>query len=64
MGKLVEVVGKVAEIDGGLGIRVLATTDWGSPADCGTLYSPPGTIFPIGAVANILSRLQDLREGC
>ncbi|KAL4746122.1 hypothetical protein BDW72DRAFT_41698 [Aspergillus terricola var. indicus] len=34
MGKLVEVVGKVAEIDGGLGIRVLATTDWGSPADC------------------------------
>ena len=57
MGKLVEVVGKVAEIDGGLGIRVLATTDWGNPADCGTLYSHQRAIFPIGPVANILSRL-------
>ncbi|KAL4957706.1 replication factor A protein 3 [Aspergillus filifer] len=35
MGKLVEVVGKVAEVPGGgLGIRVLATTDWGNPAAC------------------------------
>ncbi|CEL03374.1 Putative SsDNA binding protein Ssb3 [Aspergillus calidoustus] len=35
MGKLVEVVGKVAEVpEGGLGIKVLATTDWGNPADC------------------------------
>ncbi|OJI95992.1 hypothetical protein ASPVEDRAFT_120362 [Aspergillus versicolor CBS 583.65] len=36
MGKLVEVVGKVAEMEGGqgLGIRVLATTDWGNPASC------------------------------
>ncbi|KKK19997.1 hypothetical protein ARAM_007052 [Aspergillus rambellii] len=38
MGKLVEVVGKVTELENGqgLGIRVLATTDWGNPADCGT----------------------------
>ncbi|CAL5870766.1 uncharacterized protein PFLUO_LOCUS5006 [Penicillium psychrofluorescens] len=36
MGKLVEVVGKVADLEGGqgLGIRVLGTTDWGNPADC------------------------------
>ncbi|EAW17503.1 hypothetical protein Asppvi_005109 [Aspergillus pseudoviridinutans] len=36
MGKLVEVVGKVTELEGGqgLGIRVLATTDWGNPSDC------------------------------
>ncbi|KAI9370787.1 replication factor A protein 3 [Aspergillus egyptiacus] len=35
MGKLVEVVGKVAEVEGlGLAVRVLATTDWGSPANC------------------------------
>ncbi|KAL2830041.1 replication factor A protein 3 [Aspergillus cavernicola] len=35
MGKLVEVVGKVVEVEGaGLGVRVLATTDWGNPQDC------------------------------
>ncbi|KAJ5690137.1 hypothetical protein N7462_004529 [Penicillium macrosclerotiorum] len=36
MGKLVEVVGKVTDLDGGqgLGIRVLGMTDWGNPADC------------------------------
>ncbi|KAJ9199686.1 hypothetical protein DTO166G4_5587 [Paecilomyces variotii] len=36
MGRLVEVVGKVAELEGGqgLGLRVLASTDWGNPADC------------------------------
>ncbi|KAE8144948.1 replication factor A protein 3 [Aspergillus avenaceus] len=34
MGRLVEVVGKVADVDQGLGIRVLGTTDWGNPADC------------------------------
>ncbi|KAJ5697536.1 replication factor A protein 3 [Penicillium malachiteum] len=34
MGKLVEVVGKVADIEGGVGIRVLGSTDWGNPADC------------------------------
>lgn len=36
MGKLIEVVGKVTDVDGGkLGLRVLGTTDWGNPADCG-----------------------------
>lgn len=30
-----EVVGKVMEVEGALGIRVLATMDWGSPSDCG-----------------------------
>jgi hypothetical protein len=40
MGKLVEVVGKVAEVpEGGLGVKVLATTDWGNPADCGMWLS-------------------------
>ncbi|EPS32446.1 hypothetical protein POX_d05393 [Penicillium oxalicum] len=36
MGKLVEVVGKVTDLEGGqgLGIRVLGTTDWGNPSDC------------------------------
>ncbi|KAJ5909110.1 hypothetical protein N7495_001792 [Penicillium taxi] len=37
MGKLVEVVGKVADLESGqqgLGIRVLGTSDWGNPADC------------------------------
>ncbi|KAL5343122.1 replication factor A protein 3 [Aspergillus crustosus] len=36
MGKLVEVVGKVADLENGqgLGVRVLATTDWGSPSSC------------------------------
>ncbi|BDD55941.1 hypothetical protein MPDQ_003314 [Monascus purpureus] len=35
MGKLVEVVGKVTELDGsGFGIRVFGTVDWGNPADC------------------------------
>ncbi|KUL90938.1 hypothetical protein ZTR_00684 [Talaromyces verruculosus] len=35
MGKLVEVVGKVAELNGGqgLGINVLATIDWDSPSN-------------------------------
>ncbi|KAF7593329.1 hypothetical protein BBP40_011618, partial [Aspergillus hancockii] len=35
MGKLVEVVGKVVDVDGqGLGLRVLGSVDWGNPADC------------------------------
>ncbi|KAJ5745967.1 hypothetical protein N7520_011149 [Penicillium odoratum] len=34
MGTLVEVVGKVTDIDGGIGLRVLESTDWGNPADC------------------------------
>ncbi|GAQ42617.1 hypothetical protein AtubIFM55763_008210 [Aspergillus tubingensis] len=36
MGKLVEIIGKVADLDNGsgVGIRVLGSTDWGSPADC------------------------------
>ncbi|KAE8348800.1 replication factor A protein 3 [Aspergillus coremiiformis] len=34
MGRLVEVVGKVVDVEGGLGVRVLASFDWGSPADC------------------------------
>ncbi|EYE94129.1 putative ssDNA binding protein Ssb3 [Aspergillus ruber CBS 135680] len=35
MGKLVEVVGKVMDLEGGgLGVRVLGTTDWGNSADC------------------------------
>ncbi|OJJ81441.1 putative ssDNA binding protein Ssb3 [Aspergillus glaucus CBS 516.65] len=36
MGKLVEVVGKVMDLEGvqGLGVRVLGTMDWGNPADC------------------------------
>ncbi|KAJ5101861.1 hypothetical protein NUU61_004083 [Penicillium alfredii] len=36
MGKLVEVVGKVTDLEGGqgLGIRVLGTMDWGNPAEC------------------------------
>ncbi|KAL5362659.1 replication factor A protein 3 [Aspergillus floccosus] len=36
MGKLVEVVGKVTDLDGGqgIGVRVLATFDWGNPSDC------------------------------
>ncbi|KAJ5098580.1 hypothetical protein N7532_005581 [Penicillium argentinense] len=35
MGKLIEVVGKVTDLDDGqgLGVRVLGTTDWGNPAD-------------------------------
>ncbi|KAJ5939069.1 hypothetical protein N7466_002203 [Penicillium verhagenii] len=33
MGKLVEVVGKVTDVEGGVGLRVLETTDWGNPAD-------------------------------
>ncbi|OJJ51015.1 hypothetical protein ASPZODRAFT_54789 [Penicilliopsis zonata CBS 506.65] len=36
MGKLIEVVGKVVDLEGGqgLGVRVLGTMDWGNPADC------------------------------
>ncbi|KAJ5782396.1 hypothetical protein N7457_004170 [Penicillium paradoxum] len=36
VGKLVEVVGKVADLEGGqgLGLRVLGSTEWGDPADC------------------------------
>ncbi|RAK99485.1 putative ssDNA binding protein Ssb3 [Aspergillus ibericus CBS 121593] len=35
MGKLVEIVGKVADLEGGgVGIRVLGSMDWGNPADC------------------------------
>ncbi|KAL1966851.1 hypothetical protein VTN77DRAFT_3816 [Rasamsonia byssochlamydoides] len=36
MGKLVEVVGKVTELEGGqgLGLRVLGSIDWGNPANC------------------------------
>ncbi|KAL1992286.1 hypothetical protein VTN49DRAFT_4318 [Thermomyces lanuginosus] len=36
MGKLVEVIGKVTELDGaqGLGLKVLGSVDWGNPADC------------------------------
>jgi len=36
MGKLVEVVGKVVDLEGGqgLGLRVLGTVDWGNPANC------------------------------
>ncbi|CAI7585426.1 unnamed protein product [Penicillium glandicola] len=36
VGKLVEVVGKVADLEGGqgYGIRVLGSTEWGDPADC------------------------------
>ncbi|KAJ5227113.1 uncharacterized protein N7469_007119 [Penicillium citrinum] len=35
MGKMIEVVGKVADLDGGqgLGVRVLGTTDWGNPTE-------------------------------
>ncbi|RDK36873.1 replication factor A protein 3 [Aspergillus phoenicis ATCC 13157] len=41
MGKLVEIIGKVADLDNGsgVGIRVLGSTDWGSSADCDyTIY--------------------------
>ncbi|KAJ6071494.1 hypothetical protein N7499_009508 [Penicillium canescens] len=36
VGKLVEVVGKVADLEGGqgYGLRVLGSTEWGDPADC------------------------------
>ncbi|PYH93686.1 replication factor A protein 3 [Aspergillus ellipticus CBS 707.79] len=36
MGKLVEIIGKVTDLDGGqgVGIRVLGSMDWGNPADC------------------------------
>ncbi|RAL14625.1 putative ssDNA binding protein Ssb3 [Aspergillus homomorphus CBS 101889] len=35
MGKLVEIIGKVTDLnEGGIGIRVLGSTDWGNPADC------------------------------
>ncbi|CAI7574243.1 unnamed protein product [Penicillium discolor] len=36
VGKLVEIVGKVADLEGGqgYGIRVLGSTEWGDPADC------------------------------
>ncbi|KAE8377325.1 replication factor A protein 3 [Aspergillus bertholletiae] len=35
MGKLVEVVGKVTDVEGqGLGLRVLGSFDWGNPSDC------------------------------
>ncbi|KAJ5757639.1 uncharacterized protein N7511_006333 [Penicillium nucicola] len=36
VGKLVEVVGKVADLEGGTGygLRVLGSTEWGDPADC------------------------------
>ncbi|RMJ22580.1 hypothetical protein PHISP_06544 [Aspergillus sp. HF37] len=35
MGKMVEIVGKVADLDGqGLGVRVLGSMDWGNPAEC------------------------------
>ncbi|KAJ5152269.1 hypothetical protein N7492_010564 [Penicillium capsulatum] len=36
MGKLIEVVGKVADLDGGqgVGIRVLGSTEWGDPSEC------------------------------
>lgn len=37
MGKLIEVVGKVVQLDGGagLGVRVLGTLDWGKAGDVG-----------------------------
>ncbi|KAF9894492.1 hypothetical protein FE257_006375 [Aspergillus nanangensis] len=35
MGKLVEVLGKVTDVEGqGIGVRVLASFDWGDPASC------------------------------
>ncbi|GAD95199.1 hypothetical protein NFIA_074190 [Paecilomyces variotii No. 5] len=36
MGRLVEVVGKVTDLEGGqgLGLRLLGSMDWGNPADC------------------------------
>ncbi|KAL1853376.1 hypothetical protein Plec18170_005373 [Paecilomyces lecythidis] len=36
MGRLVEVVGKVTDLEGGqgLGLRLLGAMDWGNPADC------------------------------
>ncbi|OJK01682.1 hypothetical protein ASPACDRAFT_116630 [Aspergillus aculeatus ATCC 16872] len=35
MGKLVEVIGKVTDLnEGGVGIRLLGVTDLGDPADC------------------------------
>lgn len=38
MGKLIEVVGKVVQVDGGgLGVRVLGTLDWGKAGDVGEL---------------------------
>ncbi|KAL4891283.1 replication factor A protein 3 [Aspergillus ambiguus] len=36
LGQLVEVVGKVTDLEGeqGIGVRVLASFDWGNPSDC------------------------------
>ncbi|KAI9043473.1 putative ssDNA binding protein Ssb3 [Aspergillus affinis] len=34
MGKLVEIVGKVTDHEGGIGVRVLGSFDWGSPEKC------------------------------
>ncbi|PLN76682.1 replication factor A protein 3 [Aspergillus taichungensis] len=36
MGRLVEVLGKVVDLEGGggIGLRLLANYDWGNPADC------------------------------
>ncbi|KAA8652614.1 putative ssDNA binding protein Ssb3 [Aspergillus tanneri] len=34
MGKLVEIVGKVTDCEGGIGVRVLGSFDWGSPEKC------------------------------
>ncbi|PWY67195.1 putative ssDNA binding protein Ssb3 [Aspergillus heteromorphus CBS 117.55] len=36
MGKLVEVIGKVTDLENGqgVGLRLLGSTDWGNPADC------------------------------
>ncbi|KAF4270562.1 hypothetical protein LV164_005544 [Aspergillus fumigatus] len=54
MGKLVEVVGKVTELEGGqgLGIRVLATTDWGNPSDCGECLAHLADVETLGSRAS------------
>ncbi|KAK2744359.1 hypothetical protein FQN57_004253 [Myotisia sp. PD_48] len=39
MDRMIDVVGKIVEVDGGLGLRVYGATDCGDPADVGTLSS-------------------------
>jgi hypothetical protein len=72
MGKLIEVVGKVVQLDGrGLGVKVLGTLDWGKASDVGELRWKPDFLLAgregkrnDSLTAGVETRLQDLRGSC
>lgn len=60
MGKLIEIVGKIVQVDGGgLGVRVLGTLDWGKAGDVGEFLDVLMWLLYMPFFLNIRGRLTD-----